>query len=121
MPTPTGQWGQGADGDRHPTRESEVQRVVFVGLVDGRTPDAYSIAMNVVLVTLPDGIVSIDVKRLGGEPVFAGTRVPVKTLLDYIEAGDSLDLFLYDFPTVSRQQAVAVLEWAKNSLTALTA
>ena len=77
--------------------------------------------MNVVPVTLPDGIVSIDVKRLGGEPVFVGTRVPAKTLLDYVEAGDSLDLFLYDFPTVSRQQAVAVLEWAKNSLTALTA
>lgn len=70
---------------------------------------------------MPDGIVSVSDKVLGGEPVFAGTRVPAKTLLDYLEAGDSLDLFLYDFPTVARQQAVAVLEWAKGSLLTATA
>ncbi len=46
--------------------------------------------------------------------MFSGTRVPVKTLLDYIEAGDSLDLFLYDFPSVAREKAVAVLEWMKQ-------
>jgi uncharacterized protein (DUF433 family) len=77
--------------------------------------------MNLTFMTLPDGIVSVDEKRLGGEPVFAGTRVPVKTLLDYLEAGDALDLFLYDFPTVSRRQALAVLEWAKDSLLTATA
>jgi uncharacterized protein (DUF433 family) len=77
--------------------------------------------MNVSIGTLPDGIVTVDAKRLGGEPVFAGTRVPVRTLLDYLEAGDALDLFLYDFPTVSRQQALAVLEWAKSSLLTATA
>jgi uncharacterized protein (DUF433 family) len=65
--------------------------------------------------------VTVSVNVLGGEPVFAGTRVPVKTLLDYLEVGDSLDLFLYDFPTVARQQAVAVLEWAKASLVMATA
>ena len=47
---------------------------------------------------------------LGGTPVFAGTRVPVRNLVDCLEAGDSIDLFLYDFPTVKREQVVAVQE-----------
>ena len=51
-------------------------------------------------------------------PVFAGTRVPVKTLMDYLEAGDSLDEFLDHFPSVSREQAVAVLELAREMLMA---
>lgn len=51
---------------------------------------------------------------LGGEPVFRGTRVPVATLLDYLEAGDRLADFLDDFPTVKREQAEAVLELAKD-------
>ena len=56
---------------------------------------------------------------LGGMPVFVGTRVPVRTLLDYLEAGDRLDDFLEDFPTVQRGDAVAVLELAKDALLAL--
>jgi uncharacterized protein (DUF433 family) len=55
---------------------------------------------------------------LGGTLVFAGTRVPVRTLLDYLEAGDSLDEFLDHFPSVSREQAIAVLELAKDLLVA---
>jgi len=51
---------------------------------------------------------------LGGTPVFVGTRVPARTLLDYLEAGDSLDEFLDDFPTVTRVQAVAALEFARG-------
>jgi len=51
-------------------------------------------------------------KILGGTPVFAGTRVPVQTMLDYLEAGDRLDDFLDQFPTVTRDQAVAFLEFA---------
>ena len=47
---------------------------------------------------------------MGGTPVFSGTRVPVQTLLDYIEGGDPLDEFLDDFPTVSREKAIAFLE-----------
>ncbi|HEX5177914.1 MAG TPA: DUF433 domain-containing protein [Gemmatimonadaceae bacterium] len=58
---------------------------------------------------------------LGGTPVFVGTRVPVQTLLDYLEAGDPLDEFLQDFPSVSREQAVAVLELAKEMLLARAA
>jgi uncharacterized protein (DUF433 family) len=59
-----------------------------------------------------------DPEIMGGTPVFVGTRVPVQTLLDYLEAGDPLDEFLEDFPSVSREQAVAVLELAKEMLLA---
>ena len=47
---------------------------------------------------------------LGGTPVFSGTRVPFQTLMDYLEAGDTIDTFLGDFPTVSREQVIAMLE-----------
>ena len=52
---------------------------------------------------------------MSGAVVFAGTRVPVQTLIDYVEEGGRLDDFLEDFPTVSREQAVAVLDLLKNS------
>ena len=55
---------------------------------------------------------------LGGTPVFVGTRVPVQTLLDYLEGGESLDTFLDHFPSVGREQAVAALELAKTMLIA---
>jgi uncharacterized protein (DUF433 family) len=55
---------------------------------------------------------------LGGTPVFAGTRVPVQTLFDYIEEGDSLGEFLDDFPAVSREHAVKVLERMKETFLA---
>jgi uncharacterized protein (DUF433 family) len=57
-----------------------------------------------------------DPEILGGTPVFRGTRVPVKALLDYLEGGHPLSEFLDDFPTVSRDQAVLVLEHAKELL-----
>jgi uncharacterized protein (DUF433 family) len=63
-------------------------------------------------------VVHSDPDILGGTPVFVGTRVPVKTLLDYLEAGDSLDEFLDHFPSVSRKQAIAALELAKEMLIA---
>ena len=53
---------------------------------------------------------------MGGAPVFCGTRVPVQTLLDYIEAGESIDQFLEGFPPVSRRQVIAFLEEAKDRL-----
>lgn len=55
---------------------------------------------------------------LGGTPVFIGTRVPVKNLTDYLEAGDTLDEFLDDFPSVSREQTVQFIEQAKEALLA---
>ena len=55
-------------------------------------------------------LITIDPDILGGQPVFAGTRVPIETLFDHLEAGVSLDEFLNDFPTVSKAQAIALLE-----------
>ena len=61
-------------------------------------------------------VIHSDPDILGGTPVFLGTRVPVKTLLDYLEAGSPLDEFLDHFPSVTRAQAVAALELAKERL-----
>ncbi|GAA4742186.1 DUF433 domain-containing protein [Flavisolibacter ginsenosidimutans] len=63
-------------------------------------------------------LVTIDPEILGGQPVFKGTRVPVETLFDHLEAGVSLNEFLDDFPGVTKEQAVAVLEVANKFLTA---
>lgn len=63
------------------------------------------------------GQISIDPEVMSGTPVFSGTRVPVQNLFDYIEGGDDLEEFLDDFPSVSKDAAVAVLEMAKKSLT----
>jgi uncharacterized protein (DUF433 family) len=63
-------------------------------------------------------VVHSDPDILGGTPVFVGTRVPVQALIDYIEGGHSLEKFLDDFPTVSRNIAVAALEQAKMHLLA---
>jgi uncharacterized protein (DUF433 family) len=63
-------------------------------------------------------VIHSDPNIMGGTPVFVGTRVPFQTLLDYLEAGDPLGEFLDDFPTVSRDQAVAALEQAKEALLA---
>ena len=59
-------------------------------------------------------VVHSDPEILGGTPVFVGTRVPVKTLYDYLEAGDALDEFLDNFPSVSRDQAIAALELGRE-------
>ena len=59
-------------------------------------------------------VITSDPDVQGGAVVFAGTRVPVKNLLDYIAAGDSLEDFLDDFPSVSRSQAIAALELARR-------
>jgi uncharacterized protein (DUF433 family) len=63
-------------------------------------------------------VVVIDPEIMSGEPCFAGTRVPVRALLDYIEGGDTLDEFLEQYPTVSRKQAIAFLEQASERLLA---
>ena len=61
-------------------------------------------------------LITVDPEIHSGTPVFAGTRVPVKTLFDHLEEGDSLEVFLDDFPSVSRKLAVAVLEEARLAL-----
>jgi len=63
-------------------------------------------------------IVHTDPEILAGEPVFVGTRVPLRNLFDYLEAGDSLETFLDAFPDVTREQAVAALELAREAMTA---
>ena len=61
-------------------------------------------------------LITIDPEIHSGTPVFRGTRVPVKTLFDHLKAGDPLEVFLDDFPSVSRELAVAVLEQARAAL-----
>lgn len=67
----------------------------------------------------PDlAVVQSDPDILGGTPVFVGTRVPVRSLFDYLESGDSLDEFLRQFPSVKRGQAIAALELARDTVLA---
>jgi uncharacterized protein (DUF433 family) len=61
-------------------------------------------------------VVVVDPEIMSGTPCFAGTRVPARTLIDHLEAGDSLDVFLEDFPTVTRKQAIAFLEEASERM-----
>ena len=61
-------------------------------------------------------LVEVDPEKMGGTPVFRGTRVPIKNLFDCLEDGDSLDRFLDQFPTVTRDQALGALELSKESL-----
>jgi uncharacterized protein (DUF433 family) len=63
------------------------------------------------------GPINIDPEILGGTPVFTGTRVPVQTIFDYLEGGDVVNEFLDDFPSVSKEAALEVLEMAKKTLT----
>jgi uncharacterized protein (DUF433 family) len=61
-------------------------------------------------------VVSRDPEVMGGTPVFSGTRVPIQTFIEYLEAGDSIDQFLEGFPSVTREQVIAFLEEAKDKL-----
>lgn len=61
-------------------------------------------------------IVNVDPEVLGGTPVFLGTRVPVKSLFDFLEAGDSIEEFLENFPTVHREQVIVLLETAREKV-----
>jgi uncharacterized protein (DUF433 family) len=65
---------------------------------------------------MKDSVVNCDPEIMGGAPVFRGTRVPVQTLLDYLEAGDSIAEFLEGFPSVTHEQVVSFLEEAKDRL-----
>jgi uncharacterized protein (DUF433 family) len=66
---------------------------------------------------MDDSVISTRADIMGGTPVFAGTRVPVETLLDYLEGGETIDDFLEGFPTVSREQVIAFLELSRSRLT----
>lgn len=80
-----------------------------MGRLANNADETYSGLMN-------HNVISCNPDVMGGAPVFAGTRVPVQTLLDYLEAGDSIDEFLNGFPSVKREQVIAFLEDAKDRL-----
>ena len=63
-------------------------------------------------------VIHTDPEILGGTPVFVGTRVPAQSLFDYLEGGDTLDEFLRQFPSVTREQAIAALDLARDSILA---
>jgi uncharacterized protein (DUF433 family) len=65
-----------------------------------------------------ESVVKIDPEIMSGAPCFAGTRVPIQNLIDYLEGGESIEDFLEGFPTVSREQVIAFLEEAKNRMLA---
>jgi uncharacterized protein (DUF433 family) len=67
---------------------------------------------------MPNDLISVDPDLLGGAPVLKGMRVMVKTLTDYLQAGETIDAFLDDFPTVRRSQVLGFLEIARADLTA---
>ena len=67
---------------------------------------------------MAEPVITRDPEVLGGAPVFRGTRVPFQALLDYLEGGETLDAFLEQFPTVTRDMAIAAIESAKESLLA---
>ena len=69
---------------------------------------------------LDSTIVSLSSEIMGGTPVFAGTRVPIQTLLDYLKSGESIDDFLDGFPTVTRNQVVTLLEEAEKQIVGIT-
>ncbi|MDQ3907612.1 MAG: DUF433 domain-containing protein [Acidobacteriota bacterium] len=70
---------------------------------------------------MKEQIITSSPEIMGGTPVFAGTRVPVQTLVDYLKAGESIDDFLDGFPTVSREQVVAFLEEAEEQIVKMVA
>ena len=74
--------------------------------------------MNDLKMAVQEPVIESSPEIFGGVPVFAGTRVPVRNLIDYLEAGDDLEDFLDAFPSVRREQAVAALEIARGFLTA---
>lgn len=70
---------------------------------------------------MSQSVVKIDREIMSGAPCFAGTRVPIQNLIDYLEGGDSIEEFLEGFPTVSREQVIAFLEEAKDRVVAAVA
>lgn len=67
---------------------------------------------------MESSVASVDPTVMGGTPVFRGTRVPVQTLIEYLEGGENIDQFLQGFPSVTREQVVAFLEEAKEKVLA---
>ena len=97
-----------------------VEHFVHTEGVVGSNPISPTIS-RVFGMSVRSSLVSLDPDVMGGTPVFAGTRVPVATLFDYLEHNDTLDVFLDDFPTIERERAIAFLESAKEAMLATCA
>ena len=101
------------------TREASAKHGCFPPCKTGCFPFVFPLLLTHTAQTMnANSVITSSPDILGGSSVFAGTRVPVKTLIDSLEAGDSIDLFLYDFPSVARKQVVAFLEMTKEKLLA---
>ncbi len=75
-----------------------------------------SFIFSIYIALMKTHVVSVSSDVMGGTPVFEGTRVPVQTLIDYLEAGESINDFLQGFPTVSKEQVIELLEEAKEKV-----
>lgn len=107
----------GRDSRLEPTMQARATPIIVEDWFTGTAADIPGrLKLREALVPNASVIVS-DPEILGGRPCFRGTRVPVDSLIDYLEAGDSLDEFLDNFPSVSREAAIAALEEAKALLT----
>ena len=102
--------------DFHPEALEEYREATLCYGMNPIHLDLCLIRRTVFLMTKP--LITCSPEVMGGTPVFAGTRVPVQTFLDYLEAGETIDNFLEGFPTVSRVQVVAFLEEAKDRMVA---
>ena len=93
-------------------------RVDAAPFVSGSSSSVLERRLEELTMSVREPLITTSIRRISGTPVFAGTRVPVQTLIDYLEAGDSLENFLSDFPNVTREHAIPVLELAKSALLA---
>jgi uncharacterized protein (DUF433 family) len=91
-------------------------RALFSGVVVGFLNEAPSAILPYMKLDELKGVVHSDPEIMGGTPVFVGTRVPLQNLIDYLEGGESIEDFLDAFPTVKREQAIAVIEAGKLTM-----
>lgn len=109
------------DGQRAPAPGKAILRVLAERGRDRIAPARGNGAIIAFIMANDERVIHSDPDTLGGTPVFVGTRVPLQALIDYLEGGHPLAEFLDDFPSVSREQAVAALEQAKDLLVAHSA
>jgi uncharacterized protein (DUF433 family) len=94
--------------------------LAFPAVVRARKMVQFTVGSDEVIIPMEveNGVIEVDPEKMHGTPVFPGTRVPVKTMFDYLETGDSIERFLDHFPTVERSQAIALLEHLRKKVLA---
>jgi uncharacterized protein (DUF433 family) len=111
-------WLDNPDCKRDVTAQLNTGLIVLFRAVLAVGWDNREAIWRVTMATVSENVIIKDPEVLGGEPVFRGTRVPFKVLTDYLEGGDTLDQFLEEYPSVSRELAIAAIEKARLSLVA---